>query len=97
MIYCTASRALVNKICVPVLSCDTTSLRTGSTGLEKLFVLFLSDSQKLDLQDTEQPIGRYNLRRAFPFAVVTCSNATGQDFDCNRSTQIAKDRGCEGT
>lgn len=47
MIYCTASRELAIKICVSFLSFDTASLAAGSTGLEKLSVLLLSDSMKL--------------------------------------------------
>ena len=79
MIYCTASRAYVITICVPVLSFDTASLPAGNTGLEKLNVLVVSESLKRDLQYTEQPIGRYASRRAF-FAIVTCSERNWSRF-----------------
>jgi len=94
MIYCTASRAYVITICVPVLSFDTASLPAGNTGLEKLTVLVVSESLKRDLQSSSRsgvtPHGERFLLSS------RAANATGQDFDCNRSTQIAKDRRNEG-
>ena len=67
MMYCTARRAWVFKICVSLLFFDTTSLPASSTELENLSALVLSDSLKLDLQYAKQPIGALQLTESVSY------------------------------